>query len=262
MRAGGIVTDLNRDDFAVFDNNVRQNVAVFEHNNEQPLSVSVLIDNSGSTGIETRHEIESVISFFRALLGEGNTSDAVALYSFNWQVNLLSSFTRRPERLEHEMRRLKWEAGTSLYDAVWLAARDLEGRQGRHVMVIVTDGEDTTSAKDFDAALRAAQFADAVIYPVVIVPITNDAGRSIGGEHALATYAQRTGGRIFTPSNGPELERSFTQLIHELRTQYLLGYYPHNVPLTTNAFHTVTVRLPRAGLRAITRSGYYGDAQR
>jgi Ca-activated chloride channel family protein len=149
-----------------------------------------------------------------------------------------------------------------MYDAVWLASRDLDGRDGRHVMVIVTDGDDTTSSKDFNTALQAAQFADTVIYPVVIVPVTNDAGRSIGGEHALATYAQRTGGRIFTPSNGPELEQSFTQLIHELRTQYLVGYYPRNVPPTSNPFHTVAVKLSRPGLRAITRTGYYGDAER
>jgi Ca-activated chloride channel family protein len=260
--AGGIVSDLNRDDFALFDNGVKQEVAFFEHHNEQPLWVSVLIDNSGSTGIETRHEVDSVVSFLSALLHEGNPSDSVALYSFNWQVVLLSSFTRRVPYLERQLRNLKWEAGTSMYDAVWLASRDLDGRDGRHVMVIVTDGDDTTSSKDFNTALQAAQFADTVIYPVVIVPVTNDAGRSIGGEHALATYAQRTGGRIFTPSNGPELEQSFTQLIHELRTQYLVGYYPRNVPPTSNPFHTVAVKLSRPGLRAITRTGYYGDAER
>jgi Ca-activated chloride channel family protein len=106
------------------------------------------------------------------------------------------------------------------------------------------------------------QLAEASVYPVVIIPITNDAGRNIGGEHALTTIAQRTGGRIFLPSTGAELENAFVELVHELRTQYLLGYYPKNVPPSANRFHSTTVKLARPGLRAITRTGYYGNTDR
>ena len=148
-----------------------------------------------------------------------------------------------------------------MYDAIWLASRDLEGREGRHIIVIVTDGGDTTSAKDFNAALEAAQRAEASVYPVVIIPITNPVGRNTGGEHALTTIAQRTGGRIFMPTTGAELETAFVDLVHELRTQYLLGYYPKNVPPSTNRFHTTVVKVARPGLRAITRTGYYGTTE-
>ena len=260
--AGGLVTNANRDDFTVFDNGVKQNISVFERRTEQPLSVALLIDTSGSTGIELHNEVDSVLHFVTALFHEGNPDDCAALYSFDTDVTLRTSFTRRIPRLERELQNLKSEAGTSMYDAIWLASRDFETREGRHIIVIVTDGGDTTSAKDFNAALEAAQRAEASVYPLVIIPVANDAGRNTGGEHALTTIAERTGGRIFLPSTGAELENAFTQLVHELRTQYLLGYYPKNVPPTTNRFHSTSVRLSRPGLRVITRSGYYSNADR
>ena len=260
--AGGLVTNANRDDFTIFDNGVRQPISIFERRTEQPLSVSLLIDTSGSTGIELHNEVDSILHFVTALFHEGNPADCAALYSFDTDVTLRSSFTRRIPRLEHELQSLKSEAGTSMYDAIWLASGDFEEREGRHIIVIVTDGGDTTSAKDFNAALEAAQRAEASVYPVVIIPVSNDAGRNTGGEHALATIAQRTGGRIFLPSNGAELEAAFVDLVHELRTQYMLGYYPKNIPPSTNRFHTTTVHLARPGLRAITRSGYYGTTDR
>ncbi len=101
-----------------------------------------------------------------------------------------------------QLKQLKSEGGTSLYDAIYLASRELELRDGRHVMVIVTDGGDTTSVKDFHQALEAAQLADTLLYPVLVVPITNDAGRNVGGENALTTLAAGTGGRVFTADSG------------------------------------------------------------
>ncbi len=97
------------------------------------------------------------------------------------------------------MHGLRGEGGTSLYDAVYLASDALTGREGRHVLVLVTDGGDTTSYKHYNDALAAAQRADAVMYPIVVIPIEGDAGRNTGGEHALATLASSTGGRIFYP---------------------------------------------------------------
>ena len=258
---GGLVTNLQRDDFDIYDNGVKQSVAVFERQTERPLSVSILLDTSGSTGIDLKQEQDAVLHFAGALLNEGNPNDTAALYTFNWQVTLLASFTRRLVRLERELQGLRWDAGTSMYDAIYLASNDLEIRDGRHIIVLVTDGDDTTSAKDFHQALEAAQLAEVSVYPVVIVPITNDAGRNIGGEHALTTIAERTGGRIFLPTSSAGLESAFRDLIRELRTQYMIGYYPRNVPPSGNRFHATQVKLARPGLRAITRSGYYGVAE-
>src|SRR5207302_3540374 len=237
----------------------KQTISVFERRTEQPLSIALLVDTSASTGIQLKYEMDSVERFLRAVFREGNPDDAVALYSFNWRINLHSSFTHRLARLEQGLKQMKSEGGTSLYDALYLASQDFEGREGRHVLVVVTDGGDTTSAKTFHDALEAAQLADAVLYPIVVIPITNEAGRNVGGENALTTLAAGTGGRIFLPSPGAELDAAFSDIIRELRTQYLLGFYPKNVPLTKDRFHTLKIALSQPNLRALSRNGYYGE---
>lgn len=259
--AGRLIGSLEKGDFRIFDNDVPQQISVFERHTEQPLSVSLLIDTSGSTGKELRYEVDSVSRFLRALFASGNTRDALALYSFNYEVTKHNHFTRNPGSLERSLKLLKSEGGTSLYDAVYLAAGELADRDGRHVIVVVTDGGDTTSSKDFHSALEAAQRADAVIYPILVMPITNDAGRNIGGENALATFAARTGGRVFSPQVGPQLDSAFADIIRELRTQYLLAYYPKDVPPSKDRFHRLRVELIRPDLRVLARSGYYGESE-
>src|SRR5438552_9735978 len=241
--SGRLVGTLNKEDFTVLDNGAPQQIAIFERRTEQPLLVSLLIDNSGSTAKDLKYEVESVNRFVRALFAEGNPKDALALYSFNYEVRKLAHFTRNHSTIEQSLRGIKGEAGTSLYDAIYLSARELENRDGRKVIVVVTDGGDTTSAKDFHAALKAAHMADAVIYSVLVMPITNDAGRNIGGENALTTLGERTGGRVFAPSLGPGIDRAFPDILKELRTQYLLGFYPKNVPLTADPFHKLEIKV-------------------
>src|SRR5205085_9805897 len=116
-----------------------------------------------------------------------------------------------------------------------------------------------TSTKDFHAAVSAAQLADAVIYPVLVVPIPNEAGRNVGGENALTTMAQWTGGRVFAPTVGAALDQAFTDIIRELRTQYLLAFYPRDVPLTKDRFHRLEIKVRRPDLRVTARNGYYGE---
>ena len=262
--AGQLFGSLNKGDFSVYDNGVKQEVAVFDRQTEQPLSVAMLVDTSASTGIELRYELDSVSRFLKVLLGEGNLDDTVALYSFNWQVTLLSSYTRRFARVDSMLKQLKSEGGTSMYDAIFLASRELEYRPGRHIIVLVTDGGDTTSSKDYHQALETAQLADAILYPVLVIPITNDAGRNVGGENALTTLAAGTGGHVFTPSLGAQLDRAFDDILRELRTQYLIGFYPKDVPPTKDRFHTLKVNVQNnsanRSLRVSTRSGYYGEA--
>ncbi len=161
--------------------------------------------------------------------------------------------------MEKALHGLKGEAGTALYDGIYFAARGMQDRDGRKVIVVVTDGGDTVSVKDFHAALREAQRADAVIYSVLVMPITNDAGRNIGGENALTTMGERTGGRVFAPNLGPGIDRAFADILKELRTQYYLAYYPKNVPLTADPFHKLEIKTRDGDLRVSCRNGYYGE---
>ncbi|MEX2260442.1 MAG: VWA domain-containing protein [Bryobacteraceae bacterium] len=257
---GRPVGSLDKDDFEVRDNGAPQTVTTFERSTELPLSVALMVDSSASTGIEAKYQVQSVSRFLKALFSEGNPKDAAALYTFNYEVTRRNYFTRNAQPIEESLRLVKNEAGTAMYDAIYLGSQDLENRDGRRVMVLVTDGGDTSSGKDFHAALEAAQIGDAVIYAVLVLPITNNPGRNTGGEHALALLTSGTGGRVFAPSGASGMESAFLEILRDLRTQYLLGYYPKNVPLSGNRFHKLEVGIKRPGLRVSARNGYYGEA--
>lgn len=259
--SGDLVGDLSKADFRVTDNGVPQEIAIFERTTAQPLSVSVLVDTSSSTATNLKYETESVTRFLRALFREGNPEDRASLYSFSWEVALELGFSRNLSRLEGALKRLKSTGGTAMYDALQFAGKHLQDRDGRRVVIIVTDGGDTVSSVKFADALEAAQRANAVIYPILVIPITNGAGRNTGGEHALQTLAAETGGRVFTPSVGASLDAAFDSILRDLRSQYLIAYYPKNIPPAKSKFHRVTLQTPaRPGLRISARSGYYGDA--
>jgi Ca-activated chloride channel family protein len=260
---GQLVGALNRDDFTVFDNGIRQEVAVFERQTAQPLSLTLLVDTSLSTAKDLRYETDSVARFLKAVYAEGDPQDAVSIYSFNYDVTLLAGFTRRRDRLEEVMKSLQPHSGTSLYDAIYLACQNIEMRVGRRVLIVVTDGGDTTSAKKYRDALDAAQRVDAVLYAILVMPITNDAGRSVGGENALKTLASDTAGRVFTPgAMGPAVDAAFTDILRELRTQYYLGYYPRGVPPSAGSYHRLEVKVRNPDLQVSARSGYYEEDER
>jgi Ca-activated chloride channel family protein len=254
---GGLLTNLEKQDFRIFDNGVPQEITVFERNTSLPLSVAIMIDTSGSTQQDLHYEVASVLKFIPTLLQAGNPDDTFALFSFNWRTNLEVDFSRSQRRAERALHALRGEGGTSLYDAIYLASDTLASREGRHVIVVVTDGGDTTSYKKYGDALAAAQRADVVMYPVVVIPIESDAGRNLGGEHALATLAASTGGRIFNPQGFEQLDEAFADILRELRTQYLLGFYPKNVREQPRSFHPVKVEVRNSSYRVTARSGYY-----
>jgi len=255
---GELVGSLQAKDFTVFDCGVEQEIKHFEAQTDQPLSVSVLIDTSGSTLKDVGVERTSIEKFFKALLGSGNSKDAASVYSFNYAVTLLKDFTRNAKSLNGTLRELNSVGGTSLFDAIVLSSEQMTNRDGRHVVVIVTDGGDTTSKSHYQDAIKEAHLADAVIYPIVVVPITNDAGRNTGGENALTLVARDTGGRTFYAGLGAPLDQAFTDILSDLRRQYLVGYYPRSLPLDAPAFHPVRVMMGRPDLRPLTRAGYYG----
>lgn len=256
-REGAIISNLNKTDFAIADSGVSQQLAIFERNTSLPLSIAILLDTSGSTRGSLPYEVESIRRFASNLIGSGNYQDAFEILSFNWRTNLELDFTRNLKRVEAVLKTLRGDGGTSLYDSMFLASGTLTNREGRHVMVIVTDGGDTTSYKKYNDALQAAQEVDAIVYPIVVVPVNADPGRNLGGEHALETLADSTGGRAFSPRGTAELEQVFSDIIRNLRTQYLLGFYPQNVLQKPRVFHQVKVTPSNTSLRVTTRTGYY-----
>ncbi|MEP7362729.1 MAG: VWA domain-containing protein [Acidobacteriota bacterium] len=257
--SGAMVGSLEKDAFDVVDSGVSQTVTVFERTTSQPLSISLLVDTSGSTAKDLKYETTAAARFLKAITREGNTQDSLSLYSFNYEVTLVTNFTRDASRIERGLKSLAATAGTSLYDALMLTSERLDNRDGRHVIIVISDGGDTTSRVDYHAALRALHRADVVLYPIVVIPITSDAGRNIGGENALTQLARSTGGRAFFPGV-TGLDRTFDEILRDLRTQYLLGYYPRSLPhAPAGSFRTIEVKLKEPGLRAISRGGYYEE---
>ncbi len=256
---GELVGSLEKKEFQLFDNGVEQEITLFDRRTDQPLSVALLVDTSASAASRFSEEVTSVLQFVDTVFKQGNSKDAITFYSFNHDVTLEASFTRSIKRISKELKSLKAEAGTSLYDAVYFASRSLRYRKGRRVIVLVTDGADTTSIKNFQQAIEAAHKADAVLYGIMIIPVTNDAGRHIAGENALISLCTGTGGRVFAASLGDVLDSAFDSILADLRTQYLIGFYPKGVPTSKDRFHKIEVKLGRPDLQAFTRSGYYGE---
>jgi Ca-activated chloride channel family protein len=254
------VGDLDKSDFTVLAGGVPQQIAVFERQTDRPLSVTLLFDASGSVAKELKFAREAALRFLRSNLGAGSKpGDRIAIYRFSHEVEEIQGFTASVERLEKAVLSIQTSGGTSVYDALYLAAQRLEGRQGRKVIVIITDGGDTTSSTTFHQALEAAQLADAVIYSIIVVPITSDAGRNLRGENALKGMSASTGGLAFMQYSGQDMDRTFPEIERALRVQYLIGFYPQGLPASKERFQRIELRVNRPGLRVLARSGFFLD---
>jgi len=261
-RQGVPTGELERENFSISVEGVPQEIAIFQRQTDRPLSVALLFDSSPSVGKELKFEQDASIKFIRSLLGAGaNPADRVAIYRFADFVDEIQDFTNSVPRLERALPMIRVHGGTSLYDALYLAAQRLERREGRKVIVVITDGDDTTSDIKFNDALRTVQLADAVVYAVVVVPITNDAGRNLGGENALKTMAAATGGVAFMQHSVQDLDGIFRQIERELRLQYLIGFYPRGVPEIANRFHRIELRVDRPDLQVLARTGYFSGPE-
>ncbi len=254
---------LEKEDFRVLDNGEEREIAVFERRTDRPLSIMLLVDTSMSTGIEIKYEREAAKRFARQLLGAGaHPDDRLAVMKFSEGVELLSDFSRTQRQIDRALERLRPEYGTSLYDGVLLASEELEPRQGRHVIIAISDGGDTTSYTSFRASLQAAHAADAVIFSLIVRPVKSDAGRNLGGENTLKMFAENTGGLTFIEYTEAGIDRAFGEILENLRTQYLLGYYPpeHRDPKTRFRKIAVVVTAPHE--RVLARAGYYVPEER
>jgi Ca-activated chloride channel family protein len=253
-QAGAPVANLQKDDFTLEEDGHPEKIALFSRESELPLSIVVAIDTSLSTKSNLRLELDSAKRFVHAIV---RPVDAVSLFTFSELVEQLVPFTADTQRIDRAIDRVRVGSATAVYDAVYLGSEALEDRKGRKVMVIITDGGDTISKVDFQEAVREAQESEAIIYPIIIVPIESSAGRDIGGEHALIEISRETGGKYYYASDLPTLDRAFRQISDELRTQYLLAYYPSR-RLADSSFRRIEVQVKgHPELHARHRAGYY-----
>lgn len=256
-QTGAPIGGLTKDNFKLYEDNVPQTISVFSRESELPLSIVVAIDVSLSTKKDLPLELESARKFVHSIV---RPQDALALFEFSETVDQLTKFTSDFKTIDNGLARVHHGSATALYDAVYLGSGALAKRQGRKVMVVITDGGDTISQVDYQQALRAAQESEALVYSLIVTPIEADAGRDLGGEHALIQLSRDTGGKYYYADGLAGLDRAFQQISQELRTQYLLGYYPTH-RLTDGDFRRlrvdVTADVPNGPPVARHRTGYY-----
>jgi len=250
---GALVGSLTKDDFKILDDGRPQDIRIFDRQAGMPLTVALLVDSSGSTAKDLRFELDSASRFLRAII---RPEDRACIFSFNQSVVQIGDFTSDVNALERHLKDIRSEGGTSLYDAIFLASEQLRTRPGRRVIVLVTDGDDTTSVVGYQQALHGAQDADAVIYGLIVVPIPGSAGRDIGGEHAMMSLSDDTGGRAFQPRPATELDPVFKDLAEELRTQYVLGFYAQAIP-GAKPYRRLEVKTANPAFAVQARKGYY-----
>jgi Ca-activated chloride channel homolog len=219
---GAPVGGLTKDNFTLLEDGREQKISVFDKESEMPLSIALAVDTSLSTRHDLPLEQASAKRFAHAII---RPVDALAVYGFNEDVREQVNYTPDLKRIDEGIDHIRVGAATALYDAVYLVSRGLTRRQGRKVIVLITDGGDTISKIDYKEAVRAAQEADAIVYSIIVVPIENSAGRETGGEHALIQFSDDTGGKYYYATSVSQLDEAFHKISDELRTQYLLAYY-------------------------------------
>jgi Ca-activated chloride channel family protein len=250
---GSPVPGLTRDDFLLSEDGHPQKIAVFERQSELPLEIVLAIDTSGSVHKDLFVEQEAAKHFVHSLL---RPVDHLDLMEFADNVREMIFFTNNAGRIDRGLNNMQRGAATALYSGVYLASQSLAPRSGRKVLVIISDGGNTVKGTTYDEALEQALRGEVMVYPIIDVPIYASAGRDLAGEHALITLAQQTGGKYYYADTS-SLDRTFAQLSEDLRTQYLLGYYPSNH--SGSGFRSISVKLrgPDAGYTIRNRPGYY-----
>lgn len=255
---GAIVGGLSRDDFALSEDGRPQKISLFERQSEVPLNITLAIDTSDSVYKDRALEHDAGKRFALALL---RPQDQMSVIEFATFVTERTSFTNNLKQIDHGLDSLRGGDSTALYDAIYLASQRLGQKQGRKILVLVSDGGDTAKSTTYPQALEQALRNEVMIYSIIDVPIEASAGRDIGGEHALITLAEQTGGKSFYADQGG-LDQAFKKVSDDLRTQYLLGYYPQN-QVPGSDFHRIRVTIPRAALGQYSissRTGYYADS--
>jgi Ca-activated chloride channel family protein len=227
--SGRPMPDLTQEAFQLSEESVPQKIERFEAETNRPLDLALMVDASMSAFKDLKFETEAAAHFIRQVVRPGDT---LAVFEFAETVTKLSEFSNDVIQLQSAVRRITPGAGTSIYDAIVLGSNALrrrpEGR--RRAIVLVTDAGETTSVSKFDETRRTAIASGALLYSIVIRPVKNESGRNTAGEHALITITDSTGGAMFTLDEMNQLDDMFDRIDRELRTQYLLGYYPHPDP--------------------------------
>jgi VWFA-related protein len=272
-KSNGLVGNLEKRDFTLYEDAKQQEIKYFTRETDIPLTIGMLVDISGSQERLIETERRAAYAFFSQVLRK---KDEAFLISFGPEAELLQDFTGSPKLLQDGLSQLRVsvpvgglhpgpvptqqsQAGTILYDAVYLAANEkLKSEVGRKAIVVITDGVDTGSKISRDKAIEAAQRSDAIIYSFFYQDLAayGPFGGGGGGERELAKMSSETGGRVFHIDRRYTLEDAFKDLQDEMRSQYALGYSSTN-PKKDGTYRKLDIKMGNKDMKVQARKGYY-----
>lgn len=281
-KSGALLGNLEKSDFKIFEDGKEQDIKNFTRETDLPLTIGLLVDTSGSQARLIDIERRAADQFFSKVL---RSKDEAFLIQFGTEAELLQDSTNSPRLLREALNQLRLsvpigglqpgpvptmqnQAGTVLYDAVYLAANErLKTEVGRKAIVVITDGVDEGSKLSRDKSIEAAQKADSIIYSIYYVDRAAYGGGRFGtfnvggsGESELRRMSSETGGQVFPVSNKLTLDDIFREIQEEMRSQYVITYTPPN-PKKDGSYHKIEIRVGNKDLKVQARKGYYAVEQ-
>jgi len=257
---GRYVTDLVKNDFAVFEDGVRQELSIFNHE-DIPISLVLMMDTSASMDEKLKVAQDAAIGFVKTLTAQ----DLAQVVQFNDRRTVIQDFTSDHRLLEEAIRRTEASGPTALHNALYVSLKELDkqksGRQlRRRAIVLLSDGEDTASLVSDDQVTELARKTEIAIYSISLRPgRSQDRNRLAFSQatHLLTTLSQETGGQVHFPNSLSELDSVYARVAEELRTQYTLGYVSSN-KRRDGKWRRIVVRVPeREDLQIRHKIGYY-----
>ncbi len=259
------VIDLTQDDFQIFEDGVKQDVILFNRTN-LPIALALLVDTSASMENRLPLAQEAVVGFARRL----REQDLAEIIDFDSRVMVLQNFTNKAAEIEAAVRRTSAGGSTSMYNAIYIALKDLKKAVAtntdeirRQAIVVLSDGEDTSSLLPFEEVLDLAKRSETAIYAIGLRAPDSGSSASRGfkeAEFVLRQLSQETGGRSFFPGQMSDLNGIYSQIADELSSQYTVGYTSRN-PKRDGAWRRVVVRTNRQGVQARAKLGYFAPTR-
>ena len=254
-RKGKLVTDLEKQNLKISEDNRPQTITNFTRETDLPLTIAILIDTSTSIRDRFKFEQQAAIDFlYRTLRPK---KDKALLITFDSAIELVQDYTDNAELLAKAIRQVRPGGGTKMFDGIYLACQEkLKAEAGRKVLILISDGDDNLSLGTLAGTLEMAQKSDVSIYTIS----TNSSGffgiTAPKADKVLKRLADDTGGRAFFPFKAEDLSESFQDISAELRSQYSVAYRSSN-PARDGSFRSVRIETDRKNLRVKARKGYY-----
>lgn len=258
------VTDIEQASFQLYEDGALQDITFFTRT-QLPIALALLMDTSASMTDKMSTAQEAAIGFAERLRDE----DQASVIDFDSRVNILQDFTNSLDDLTAAIRKTSAGGSTSLYNAIYISLKEL-GKVGattvdeirRQAIVMLSDGEDTSSLVDFDEVLELAKRSNTVIYSIGLRSRDIRTRRGFReADFVLRQLAQETGGRAFFPERADDLPEIYERISDELSSQYTLGYISKN-PLQDGRWRRIVVRVDRPNVAARTKQGYYAPSIR